>query len=841
MRSIGPYTIEATLGSGGFGTVYRCVHGVLGDVRAVKVIDAANQAEAIIAEASNAARLEHANIVRLFYLDHTADPPYAVFEYVEGTDLARRLEHEGRLPWREVLRIFCEVLSALQYAHERGVIHRDIKPSNILIAGDSTVKLSDFGLGHAAQMHSVQMSRKSGGFDRDSEVVMTRGEGLGAGQSGPRGSASGTILYMSPQQLRGEEPSPADDLYSLGVALYEALTGSLPQGRWSPVSEVVPDAPEALNDIIDAALAPEMQHRPDSAHHMCEALLDIAIPTVVCPECGMERREDAHDQFTCAQCGREHMCLSHRDGRSGHCSTCTEQLEAERAEEARNLKRQRRDAQAQALLLRAQRVESLEGRVALLETAHETAPENQEVLQTLRETAARLDRRRQSQREEEDRREYRCRYLLWLSGLVTFTVTVPIAVYVAGELAGPSSVRYAAQSVFAAAVGVLLFLTWWECAERGVDGFIRFFRWQRWEPKALALFVGVVALVGSKTPALGVVLPATIGAAAALLAAAGVRAIMAQWSEPGGRPEERVDRSHASHTANADPIEVMRKTQRSRDGLSAIAAREGPPARNRARNRSEAQIPESQVAPEPEASSVPGQITEAGIDLVLVPEGSFLMGSENGPEHERPMHELWLQDYYISKHPITNAQYRRFVEATGHGEPKHWTQGGELGGDEQPVVSVSWDDAAAFCSWLSSETGKAWHLPTEAEWEKAARGTDGREYPWGDCEPTSRHCNFGAMMGCTTDVGSYPAGVSPYGCYDMAGNVWEWCADWYDGDYYARSPMRNPTGPSSGSFRVLRGGSWDSYAYRCRAASRACHTPDYRDGGLGFRVARSCR
>jgi formylglycine-generating enzyme required for sulfatase activity len=217
-----------------------------------------------------------------------------------------------------------------------------------------------------------------------------------------------------------------------------------------------------------------------------------------------------------------------------------------------------------------------------------------------------------------------------------------------------------------------------------------------------------------------------------------------------------------------------------------------------------------------------------GSVLVRVPAGAFLMGSQDGDadadDDEKPAHEVYLDEYWIGKCEVTNEQFARFVAETGYDAGNYWRNSASEWGPQAPVVYVSWFDARAYCEWAGGR------LPTEAEWEKAARGTDGRKYPWGNAWDSSRAWCEETSGGRAHPVGQLPAGASPYGCLDMAGNVWEWCQDWY-GEY--------PSGPSEGSNRVRRGGSWGNDAQFARAAERGSSTPDYRNDFLGFRLARS--
>ena len=224
-----------------------------------------------------------------------------------------------------------------------------------------------------------------------------------------------------------------------------------------------------------------------------------------------------------------------------------------------------------------------------------------------------------------------------------------------------------------------------------------------------------------------------------------------------------------------------------------------------------------------------------GAAYVYVPAGPFDMGLDEGGWDERPRHEVDLDAFWIMQTEVTNEQYEKCVAADVCSPPFNPAWGTDdfwAGYDTHPVTQVTWEQAAAYAEWAGGR------LPTEAEWEKAARGDDGRRYPWGDTTPTTQRLNYNREIGDTQPVGSYPDGASPYGALDMAGNVWEWVADWYGDEYYATSPRQNPTGPEEGERRVLRGGAYDSILYNVGAYFREGAEMTHRSDSYGFRVVR---
>lgn len=299
-----------------------------------------------------------------------------------------------------------------------------------------------------------------------------------------------------------------------------------------------------------------------------------------------------------------------------------------------------------------------------------------------------------------------------------------------------------------------------------------------------------------------------------------------------------------------------------------------PTARPTATSTSTPVPPTSTPSPPSPEAGRPRTRSKDGMVMVYVPAGAFEMGSadddSDGDGDEKPQHTVTLDAFWIDRTEVTNAQYARFLNALGghqgrcggedcidtksEDDSSHILQQGgqyvvESGYEDHPMIEVSWYGAQAYCEWVGAR------LPTEAEWEKAAQGTDGRKYPWGNewDVRTTRRCNFSDKndptgpsdtvaddgYAQTAPVGSYPDGASPYGALDMAGNVLEWVADWYHSGYYANSPSNNPKGPNSGDYRVLRGGSWGDVPHYVRAAYRYLDVPTLRYNNVGLRCCGS--
>jgi formylglycine-generating enzyme required for sulfatase activity len=237
---------------------------------------------------------------------------------------------------------------------------------------------------------------------------------------------------------------------------------------------------------------------------------------------------------------------------------------------------------------------------------------------------------------------------------------------------------------------------------------------------------------------------------------------------------------------------------------------------------------------QPAPPSLPAVFTdESGVEMLLIPRGEFTMGSNAGGPNETPAHAVYLDNYYIDKFEVTNALYKICEDEGTCLPPIQTIDYRNPATAQHPVVFIDWNYASAYCQWRGAR------LPTEAEWEKAARGSDGRTYPWGE-QINEDYANYDKYVagGKTTPVGQYESGKSVYGAYDMSGNVWEWVEDWYDVGYYAVSPSSGPSGPRTGEYRVVRGGAFDRGAEMVRGFTRTWLEPTDTNSSVGFRCAR---
>jgi sulfatase modifying factor 1 len=233
--------------------------------------------------------------------------------------------------------------------------------------------------------------------------------------------------------------------------------------------------------------------------------------------------------------------------------------------------------------------------------------------------------------------------------------------------------------------------------------------------------------------------------------------------------------------------------------------------------------------------SEPRAATSIEPSLVSIPEAWFRMGSASGQDCERPVHRVWIDAFLLAATQVTNAEYERFVNSTAS-DPPPFALDPNLNHPRQPVTGVSWFNADRYCQWLAEQTGRAYRLPTEAEWERAARADlEQNDFPWGNDPPQS-------LPDYTT---RWQAGPEPVACYapnafglfNMCDNVHEWCSDWYDPNYYAVSPQSNPRGPQQGQRKASRGGSWRHHVKVSRCSARSSIPPEFEYADYGFRVA----
>jgi formylglycine-generating enzyme required for sulfatase activity len=661
--------------------------------------------------AQAAARLNHPNILPVYDFGEWQGTFYIVTQYIQGKTLqqiflgdAAKIRAIKPLPPPRVVYIAQQVSAALVYAHKNGVIHRDVKPSNVLIADDGRIYLADFGLARV----------------EDATPITQSGETLG------------TPHYMSPEQGQGLPVDHRSDIYSLGVVIFQMLTGQVPFDADTP-------APVILKHMVEP-LPPPRSINPE---------IPIPVEAVLCKALAKNpaERYQSVEEFIR---DLEKAAASPRAATADRAADTLVAMPAAR--------------ETRLLTPLPPQPSRQPGPTPPLKTALAAAP--------VRET-------------EPER------------GGVKRWAVVGVAL---AALVG----------LLACGAAVFFLLGGPELLERATA-----------TPTQLA--------AATPTPTYAAAMPTSTTAPTHTAVAVVVETV--------------------ALPTPATPTPTVESTQTTPPPSSTVA----PP---------DTSTPLPTDTPTVTATVTPTSPPPAPADMVFVAAGNFIQGSSDAEINaaiqmcanayggvcphpldwftdETPRRMVYLDAFYIDRWEVTNQQFAAFVAATGHvtdaekkGEGQTWRALNTAGREKYPVVWMSWNDANAYCQWAGKR------LPTEAQWEKAARGSEGYIWPWGSNWEAGRANASDGGAGAVVAVGSYPKSASPYGVMDVAGNVWEWVADWYDPYWYSNSPTRNPGGPPSGVSRVLRGGSYRNPPWEVRAVHRHNGGPDGYAPDHGFRCVK---
>ena len=730
----GRYEVVAELGRGGMGVVYRVKDTMLRDRdMALKMIhpelvanpEARKRFED---EVSICLDLNHPAIIRVYNLERTEELHFFTMEYLAGKSLAQLITARkgGTLPLfelSEVEAIMSPLLAGLSYSHQH-TIHRDLKPDNVMVQGELPnvqVKLLDFGIARTMSASRFTQTAQS----------------------------MGTPYYMAPEQLQGShDVDQRADIYSVGMILYELLTGELAVGRFPLPSEEAAEL-GPMDGIVERALSPLPDRRFSTIEELTHDLL--AAFREIQEEVGRKHQEEEKLE---REASRQRM------------REAAERWEVEEAE--------RKLAEAEA----KKRIE---------------AEEEEKRLQAQKEQEAealRQQEQEQAKREREwaeDSRRRKKKLMGLLRPVVLFGVVVAT----------------------------------------GAGGYVYYGKYM-----------------------------------------SRIKEIKAKNQASAGLQQELVAKQRQAD--EAERVRLAAELKARQNALAFLGTQ------HKATPKTADPAPSSQnLQSAPISAGKNFTDPTTGMEFVLIPYGCFEMGSspfeENRGEDEGPVHKVCIDSFSLGKHEVTVGQWRTFIQQTGYTTDAEKDTGGEQGcsvyvddtwnwldgyywnnvgfqqWNDQPVVCVSHNDAQEYILWLNNRTGRKYRLPTEAEWEYAARGGSTDSFSFGTNISTSQanyDGNFtygGGSLGefrkKTVSVGSFPA--NRFGLYDMHGNAWEWCQDWYDGNYYVASFRDNPLGPLSGTTRVIRGGSWNGIPDDLRSANRGRVGPAVRFSNLGFRLAFS--
>jgi serine/threonine protein kinase len=822
---LGQYELQELLGRGGMGAVYRAYQRALKRAVAVKVLPAALAADPdyvarFTREAETAAALEHPHIIPIYDYGVEGGTSYIVMRLLTGGTLADRMAQRavtGRpLPTlSEVARLLAQVADAFDHAHRQGVIHRDVKPSNIMFDNQGNAFVVDFGIARLLE-HTASLTAT--------------------------GAVLGTPLYMAPEQWRAEPPVPATDQYALGVTIYQVLTGQVPFQAPTPYGLMHkhlneppppphllrPGLPEALADTLARAMAKSPAERFPSMTAFAQAFAQSSAG----------QPDEGETQFFTMALERRPTSVAFTPPAppSSRPPGGTPTAPRPAAEPARR----GRFPLVWGALVAVLAVLVAAGALFLRGGEEKAAPGSPTLSVSPSPTAVAAAP---------------SPTLTAAGGLVVLATETPTL----SVSPSPTAVAAAPSPTLTAAGGLVVLATDTPTVTgplpsaspsptaTGTDTFtpspsptpsVTPSPSQTPTPRPTdtpsprptdtptpdiaATTQALVAERLTQTAAAWTDTPTPdLAATVEALAIAALTATAEAWTDTPTPSDTPTATPTPTHTLT--PTATPSPTPSPEPGFTP-----GPPI---------------QFPPPPGATLIPaGSANRAwtpiegdyrGIPLVAVPPGCFLMGSEEGDADEKPVRRVCLSAYWIGQTEVTNAQYAACVNAGACAPPRDRTAFDDPAQADLPVTWVSWFDAAAFAEWIGAM------LPTGAQWEYAARGPESWVYPWGNTPPDCTLANLTGCVGSARSVGSYPAGASWVGALDLAGNVWEWVADYYGRDYYASltDGALDPAGPPYGDMHYVRGSSWQNEAHYARAFYQGGNYPDYAIGVLGFRVA----
>jgi serine/threonine-protein kinase len=886
-KSIGRYRIMEQLGQGGMAVVYKAYDTRLERDVAMKVIrtgqippDHLNKLlKRFEREAKAQAKFDHPHIVPVYDYGEHEGSPYLVMAYRPGGTMKQMTGKP--MSYQEAAQLLVPIASALAYAHKRNVLHRDVKPSNILISEDGIPAITDFGIAKLLETE---------------EATLT-GTGVGIG----------TPEYMAPEQWRGKSVHQTD-IFALGVVFYELVTGRRPYEADTPAaiillqaqeplprpSEMVPHLPEEVEKVLYKALALEPKDRYENMTALYEVLEKLS---------QMEKIEVEEDVPTVDEISRvpEPATPPMMEGFAGSEAETSDAFEDLITGEKEEKKRSRfwivlgvvaivltvaagigfvffRDEIVALLATNtpvapiattpADRPTPMLGVGSILvrdkddmemvyipaggfEMGSDERGYNESPMHTVYLDAYWIDKYEVTNEQfaaflNEEKNQLDSG-VFWLDAEENeLNIQLSEGEWVADDWVKDHPVAevswYGAKAYCEWVGGRLPTEAEWEKAARGELENQRY-PWGNEDPTCtLGAGDGAqYAACDGQSVEVGSFASNSYGV---YDMAGNVLEWVADWYDwqyyessppenPGGPPsgDSRIVRGGSWSSSQIFLLVSYRAHYSPTFTDNYIGFRCVKTAESIDSGSQEAESAPPVLSSEEVESKTRDK---DNMEMAFIPAGEFEMGNEGGDGDEDPVHTVYLDAYWIDKYEVTNAQYDLCVQS---GEC-------ELPGcsdrDNLPVVCVDWYDAQAYCTWAGAR------LPSEAEWEKAARGDlEGQLYPWGDEDP---NCILGAENGAQfrgsdcgdqlVEVGSYaPNG---FGLFDMAGNVWEWVADWYDSNYYILSPTENPPGPEDGGARVLRGGSWLNHEGRLRVSERYSSYPDNPvNYYFGFRCASS--